>query len=67
MIEKLWRRYSPFIHIGVWIFFAGMAWASISTHQERIERLEMGQGSISGDIREIKESLLWIKDAIRRQ
>ncbi len=64
-IQRFWHQYSPLIHVGVWVFFSGMAWAGISTHGTRIEKLETRTESVSGDLREIKESLNWVKDALR--
>lgn len=65
-----WRKYSPLIHIGVWIFFAGMAWANVAAQSARIDKLEIqtdGIEQIRQDVGVIKESLRWIEKNMGRK
>jgi len=66
-IHKLWHAYSPLIHVAVWIFFAGVAWSSVSAYEGRIAKVEEISGNVSGDVREMKESLRWIEKALGRR
>ena len=47
MVQRIWKRYSPFFHIAFFIlstgFTAGVVWAGVAGHEGRIATLEMKQ------------------------
>lgn len=73
-LQRLWRGNSAVVHLLIWAFFVGVAWAGVAAQAVRIDQLENKTtivvdkvNDVSGDIRQIKESVEWIKDSLRRR
>lgn len=64
-ILKAWHMYSPFIHVGVWLVMAGWFGNIVWAYGGRLNKVEESSNDVAGDVREIKESINWIKEALR--
>lgn len=71
-MDEFFKKCSPYLHVFVLVFSAGVAWAGVSANADQLEKLEERQARLEAAFIELRitharidESLKEIKRALR--